>query len=57
MIFDVEVAFFFPWAEVFGKANDVAALTHGRPTPPRTSDYCRKVLALAPAYGAAAGTS
>jgi NADH-quinone oxidoreductase subunit A len=25
VIFDVEVAFFFPWAEVFGKANDVAA--------------------------------
>jgi NADH-quinone oxidoreductase subunit A len=26
VIFDVEVAFFFPWAEVFGKANAVAAL-------------------------------
>src|SRR6202041_2082217 len=26
VIFDVEVAFFFPWAEVFGRANDVAAL-------------------------------
>jgi NADH-quinone oxidoreductase subunit A len=25
VIFDVEVAFFFPWAEVFGKANDLAA--------------------------------
>jgi NADH:ubiquinone oxidoreductase subunit 3 (subunit A) len=25
VIFDVEVAFFFPWAEVFGKANTVAA--------------------------------
>jgi NADH-quinone oxidoreductase subunit A len=25
VIFDVEVAFFFPWAEVFGKANAVAA--------------------------------
>ena len=25
VIFDVEVAFFFPWAEVFGKANNVAA--------------------------------
>src|SRR6266403_153029 len=24
VIFDVEVAFFFPWAEVFGKANAVA---------------------------------
>ncbi len=26
VIFDVEVAFFFPWAEVFGKANAVANL-------------------------------
>jgi NADH-quinone oxidoreductase subunit A len=26
VIFDVEVAFFFPWAVVFGKANNVAAL-------------------------------
>ncbi len=25
VIFDVEVAFFFPWAEVFGKANAVAS--------------------------------
>src|SRR5215475_973327 len=24
VIFDVEVAFFFPWAEVFGKANAIA---------------------------------
>ena len=24
VIFDVEVAFFFPWAEVFGKANNIA---------------------------------
>src|SRR5579862_4940253 len=24
VIFDVEVAFFFPWAEVFGRANVVA---------------------------------
>src|SRR6266536_1373996 len=27
VIFDVEVAFFFPWAEVFGKANTVVAAT------------------------------
>jgi NADH:ubiquinone oxidoreductase subunit 3 (subunit A) len=32
VIFDVEVAFFFPWAEVFGKANAVAAM--GQPTDP-----------------------
>src|SRR5580704_13691176 len=25
VIFDVEVAFFFPWAEVFGKANAIVA--------------------------------
>src|SRR5947208_1129381 len=30
VIFDVEVAFFFPWAEVFGKANAVAEV--GAPT-------------------------
>jgi len=27
VIFDVEVAFFFPWAEVFGKANALASLS------------------------------
>lgn len=32
VIFDVEVAFFFPWAVVFGKANDIAAV--GKPTTP-----------------------
>src|SRR5947209_16134633 len=30
VIFDVEVAFFFPWAEVFGKANNIAGTE--RPT-------------------------
>jgi NADH-quinone oxidoreductase subunit A len=30
VIFDVEVAFFFPWAEVFGKANAIAEV--GPPT-------------------------
>jgi NADH-quinone oxidoreductase subunit A len=48
VIFDVEVAFFFPWAEVFGRANDVAALA--KPTDAISyRDYCQKVLALAPA--------
>jgi NADH-quinone oxidoreductase subunit A len=48
VIFDVEVAFFFPWAEVFGRANDVAALQ--KPTDAISyRDYCQKVLALAPA--------
>ncbi len=47
VIFDVEVAFFFPWAEVFGRANDVAHLT--RPTDAVSyRDYCQKMLALAP---------
>src|SRR5436853_1511145 len=31
VIFDVEVAFFFPWAVVFGSANTVATI--GMPTP------------------------
>jgi NADH-quinone oxidoreductase subunit A len=59
VIFDVEVAFFFPWAEVFGRANDVAALTpptvvdKAHPTPAEQTaygDFCRKALALAPGY-------
>jgi NADH-quinone oxidoreductase subunit A len=33
VIFDVEVAFFFPWAVVFGKANTVAALA-----PPQSAE-------------------
>jgi NADH-quinone oxidoreductase subunit A len=32
VIFDVEVAFFFPWAVVFGKANALASV--GQPTSP-----------------------
>jgi NADH-quinone oxidoreductase subunit A len=48
VIFDVEVAFFFPWAEVFGKANAIANLEE----PPKKNaawyqDYARKVLDLA----------
>jgi NADH-quinone oxidoreductase subunit A len=34
VIFDVEVAFFFPWAVVFGKANDVSAV--GQPASPES---------------------
>ena len=30
IIFDVEVAFFFPWAAVFGKATQLAARAAGR---------------------------
>jgi NADH-quinone oxidoreductase subunit A len=49
VIFDVEVAFFFPWAEVFGKANDVAAATKPQ-TAAQYRDYASKVLALSPAH-------
>jgi NADH-quinone oxidoreductase subunit A len=46
VIFDVEVAFFFPWAEVFGKANALAAV--GKPTAPvqyaETADRAMELL-------------
>src|SRR6266849_6230543 len=32
VIFDVEVAFFFPWAVVFGQANTVATETRDTPS-------------------------
>ena len=35
VVFDVEVIFFFPWAEVFGKANAVA----NAPRPVTAADY------------------
>jgi NADH-quinone oxidoreductase subunit A len=45
VIFDVEVAFLFPWAEVFGKANAIANAPE--PTDPASAkDYAAKVLAL-----------
>ena len=49
VIFDVEVAFFFPWAEVFGKAQAVAVA----PKPPvgdeaAWREYGQKVNALVP---------
>src|SRR5690242_20573827 len=37
VIFDVEVAFFFPWAVVFGKANAVAA--DGQPVEQRAEAF------------------
>jgi len=47
VIFDVEVAFFFPWAEVFGKANAVAAMD--RPTTDEGwRQYAEKNRALVP---------
>jgi NADH-quinone oxidoreductase subunit A len=57
VIFDVEVAFFFPWAEVFGGANDLARVPKptvadkDHPTEKEAAayrDYCRTVLNLAP---------
>jgi NADH-quinone oxidoreductase subunit A len=48
VIFDVEVAFFFPWAEVFGKANDIAAAARPQ-TAEQYQDFARKALALSPA--------
>ncbi len=52
VIFDVEVAFFFPWAEVFGRANAVAA-TRSWPATDTWSDkqlkqYADEVTALIP---------
>lgn len=50
VIFDVEVAFFFPWAEVFGKANAIA--TTPKPTnAAEYKDYADKVLDLASGTG------
>src|SRR3978361_1158013 len=53
VIFDVEVAFFFPWAEVFGKANAVATAPPGptseRPwTAQQYNEYARLVIDLGP---------
>jgi NADH-quinone oxidoreductase subunit A len=47
VIFDVEVAFFFPWAEVFGKANAIAAMD--RPTTDAEwQEYAEKMKGLVP---------
>src|ERR1700742_4642315 len=48
VIFDVEVAFFFPWAEVFGKANAVAAYGSRKLNDNELRDYSEKVLPLIP---------
>jgi NADH-quinone oxidoreductase subunit A len=54
VIFDVEVAFFFPWAEVFGKANAVANAP--KPvTEEQRNEYGAKVNALIPPYPEYAG--
>jgi NADH-quinone oxidoreductase subunit A len=49
VIFDVEVAFFFPWAEVFGKANNVAAISSRPPDgSPELKQYGEEVRGLIP---------
>src|SRR3954453_2313725 len=49
VIFDVEVAFFFPWAEVFGKSNALAAARQPADAE-ELHVYARQVLALMPNY-------
>jgi NADH-quinone oxidoreductase subunit A len=50
VIFDVEVAFFFPWAVVFGKANAVAAWTAPPATEAEVRAYRADVNELVPSY-------
>src|SRR5271166_935150 len=47
VVFDVEVAFFFPWAEVFGKANNIAALREPK-TEAERAYYAARVAELIP---------
>src|SRR2546423_778999 len=49
VIFDVEVAFFFPWAEVFGKANAVAAMDMPT-TKGEREEYGQNVATLVPPF-------
>jgi NADH-quinone oxidoreductase subunit A len=49
VIFDVEVAFFFPWAEVFGKASAVAGMSRPE-TPDQWQAYETDVRPLIPPY-------
>jgi NADH-quinone oxidoreductase subunit A len=46
VIFDVEVAFFFPWAEVFGKANAIVNTEKPR-TAAEYQEYAGRILDLA----------
>src|SRR5262249_2551824 len=48
-IFDVEVAFFFPWAVVFGKANTLAR-TETPETKEEAKNYNQQIAELVPAY-------
>jgi NADH-quinone oxidoreductase subunit A len=44
VIFDVEVAFLFPWAEVFGKSNAVAAMEMPAKDDDQAWEDCRQKL-------------
>ncbi len=49
VIFDVEVAFLFPWAEVFGRSNAVAAMEMPAADDDQAwTDYEQKLRALIP---------
>src|SRR5262245_20646055 len=50
VIFDVEVAFFFPWGVVFGKANAVAQQTSPPETPEERQVYNENIRALVPRH-------
>src|SRR6516165_5564982 len=50
VIFDVEVAFFFPWAVVFGKANTLSR-TDAPQTDSQRRAYNQQVRDLVPFYG------
>lgn len=49
VIFDVEVAFFFPWAEVFGKASAVAGMSEPQ-TEAQWQAYYAAARPLIPPY-------
>src|SRR6266481_2835641 len=49
VIFDVEVAFFFPWAVVFGKANQLA-ITEAPQSEQEREAYNTKIKELVPDY-------
>lgn len=54
LIFDVEVAFFFPWAVVFGKANQTAELAVAASTA-EAGNWAPAVAALNEKYGELTG--
>jgi NADH:ubiquinone oxidoreductase subunit 3 (subunit A) len=55
VIFDVEVAFFFPWAEVFGKSNAIRATADPK-TLAEYNDFAAKVNDLASPRNSVSGT-